>query len=88
MIAETMRVVKGETASRQSFQRSAKGNVSIHEASPDGKYVVLQNTHRAKDEAIGEWKLKRRIDGKREIVYTLPRDFVLRAGKTLKVFDL
>ncbi|CAD6185298.1 unnamed protein product [Caenorhabditis auriculariae] len=83
---ETMRVVKGETASRQSFQRSAKGNVSIHEASPDGKFIVLQNTHRAKDEAIGEWKLKRRIDGKKEIVYTLPKDFVLRGGKTLKIF--
>lgn len=37
------------------------------------------------DEHIGEWKLKRKIDGKREIVYTLPRDFVLRAGKSLKV---
>ncbi|KIH46138.1 muscle cell intermediate filament protein OV71 family protein [Ancylostoma duodenale] len=83
---ETMRVVKGETASRQSFQRSAKGNVSIHEASPDGKFIVLQNTHRAKDESIGEWKLKRRIDGKREIVYSLPKDFVLRAGKSVKIF--
>ncbi|RCN26569.1 intermediate filament tail domain protein, partial [Ancylostoma caninum] len=85
---ETMRVVKGETASRQSFQRSAKGNVSIHEASPDGKFIVLQNTHRAKDESIGEWKLKRRIDGKREIVYSLPKDFVLRAGKSVKVITL
>ncbi|CAJ0938057.1 unnamed protein product, partial [Mesorhabditis belari] len=83
---ETMRVVKGETASRQSFQRSAKGNVSIHEASPDGKYIVLQNTHRAKDEGIGEWKLKRKIDGKKEIVYTLPVNFVLRAGKQVKIF--
>jgi intermediate filament protein if len=27
---ETMRVVKGETSSRQSYSRSAKGNVSIH----------------------------------------------------------
>lgn len=27
---ETMRVIKGETSSRQSYQRSAKGNVSIH----------------------------------------------------------
>ncbi|KAK6060249.1 intermediate filament tail domain protein [Cooperia oncophora] len=106
MDTETMRVVKGETASRQSFQRSAKGNVSIHwflgsglpiplvtfesssikEASPDGKFIVLQNTHRAKDESIGEWKLKRRIDGKREIVYTLPKDYVLRAGKSVKIF--
>ncbi|CAJ0593656.1 unnamed protein product [Cylicocyclus nassatus] len=83
---ETMRLVKGETASRQSFQRSAKGNVSIHDAAPDGKFIVLQNTHRAKDEMIGEWKLKRRIEGKREIVYTLPRDFVLRAGKSVKIF--
>ncbi|KAL3088013.1 hypothetical protein niasHS_009299 [Heterodera schachtii] len=43
---ETMRVVKGETSSRQSYPRSAKGNVSILETSPVGKYVVLENTHR------------------------------------------
>lgn len=60
---ETMRVVKGETSSRQSYQRSAKGNVSILETSPEGKYIVLENTHRSKEENIGEWKLKRRIDG-------------------------
>ncbi|GMT33097.1 hypothetical protein PFISCL1PPCAC_24394, partial [Pristionchus fissidentatus] len=83
---ETMRVVKGETASRTSFQRSAKGNVSIHEVAADGKFIVLQNTHRAKDENIAEWKLKRKIDGKKEIVYTLPANFVLRAGKQLKIF--
>uniref|UniRef100_A0A914GXY9 Intermediate filament protein n=1 Tax=Globodera rostochiensis TaxID=31243 RepID=A0A914GXY9_GLORO len=83
---ETMRVVKGETSSRQSYQRSAKGNVSIQETSPEGKYVVLENTHRSKEEAIGEWKLKRRIDGKREIVYTLPANFVLRPMARLKVW--
>uniref|UniRef100_A0A914C3M7 Intermediate filament protein n=1 Tax=Acrobeloides nanus TaxID=290746 RepID=A0A914C3M7_9BILA len=83
---ETMRVIKGETSSRQSYQRSAKGNVSIHETSPEGKFIVLENTHRAKEENIGEWKLKRKVDGKREIVYTLPRDFVLRPGKTVKVW--
>uniref|UniRef100_A0A7E4V103 Intermediate filament tail domain protein n=2 Tax=Panagrellus redivivus TaxID=6233 RepID=A0A7E4V103_PANRE len=82
---ETMRVVKGETASRSSFQRSAKGNVSIQEVAPDGKWITLANTHRSKEEPIGEWKLKRRID-KREIVYTFPRDFVLRAGKTVRIF--
>jgi len=83
---ETMRVIKGETSSRQSYQRSAKGNVSIHETSPEGKFIVLENTHRAKEENIGEWKLKRKVDGKREIVYTLPRDFVLKPGKTVKVW--
>lgn len=34
-----MRVIRGETSSRHSYQRSAKGNVSIHEASPDGRYI-------------------------------------------------
>eukprot|EP00080_Pristionchus_pacificus_P024452 PDM84472.1 ifa-1 [Pristionchus pacificus] len=83
---ESMRVLKGETATRTSFQRSAKGNVSIHETSPDGKFVVVENTHRSKDEPIGDWKLKRKIDGKKEIVFTFPADFVLRPGKNVKVF--
>ncbi|EYB95356.1 hypothetical protein Y032_0161g3389 [Ancylostoma ceylanicum] len=83
---ETMRVVKGETSSRTSYTRSAKGNVSIQDPSPEGKYVVLENTHRSKEEPIGEWKLKRKIDGKREIVYTLPHDFILRAGKSVKIW--
>lgn len=83
---ETMRVVKGETSSRQSYSRSAKGNVSIHETSPEGKFIVLENTHRTKEENIGGWKLKRKIDGKREIVYTIPHDFILRPMKTLKVW--
>jgi len=83
---ETMRVVKGETSSHQSYSRSAKGNVSIQETSPEGKFVILENTHRAKEENIGEWKLKRKIDAKREIVYTFPKDFVLRPNKTVKIW--
>jgi intermediate filament protein if len=34
----------------------------------EGKFVVLENTHRSKEEQIGDWKIKRKIDGKREIV--------------------
>jgi len=83
---ETMRVVKGETATRTSFQRSAKGNVSIQETNADGKFIVLENTHRSKEEPLSEWKLKRKIDGKREIVYTLPKDFVLKPGKSVKIW--
>ncbi|VDM24024.1 unnamed protein product [Toxocara canis] len=83
---ESLRVLKGETASRTSFQRSAKGNVSIQETAPDGRFVVLENTHRSKEEHIGEWKLKRKIDGKREIVYTFPRDYILYPGKSVKIW--
>lgn len=80
-----MRVLKGETSSRTSYSRSAKGNVSIQETSAEGKFVVLENTNRNKEEPIGEWKLKRKIDGKREIIYTIPKDFVLHGGKSVKV---
>uniref|UniRef100_A0A183CK98 Trichohyalin-like n=1 Tax=Globodera pallida TaxID=36090 RepID=A0A183CK98_GLOPA len=84
--AESQRVLRGEKSSRQSYQRSAKGNVSVLETSPEGKYMVLENTHRSKEEPIGGWKLRRRIDGKREIMYTFPQEFVLRPGKTVKVW--
>jgi intermediate filament protein if len=83
---ETARLVKGETATRTSFQRSAKGNVSIAECQADGKFIVLENTHRSKEEPLGEWKLKRKLDGKRELVYTLPKDFVLKPGKNTKIW--
>lgn len=55
------------------------------EASADGKYITIQNTHRAKEEPIGEWKLRRRIDSKKEVVFVFPKDFILKAGKTVKV---
>ncbi|VDN85335.1 unnamed protein product [Brugia pahangi] len=80
-----MRVMKGEAASRTSFQRSAKGNVSIQETSTDGTFIIIQNTHRAKEELIGEWKLKRKIDGKKEIIYTFPHNFILKPGKSVKI---
>lgn len=86
LILESVRVLRGETSSRHSYQRSAKGNVSILEASPDGRYIILENTHRSRDEHIGNWKLKRRIDNRRDIVYTFPSDFVLAAGKQVRVW--
>ncbi|CAJ0583969.1 unnamed protein product, partial [Mesorhabditis spiculigera] len=83
---DTIRTLKSEQSSRTSFQRSAKGNVSIQEAAADGKSIVLENTHRSREEEIGGWKLKRKIDGKKEIVYTFPAKFTLRPQKTVKIF--
>jgi intermediate filament protein if len=83
---ESMRVVKGETATRTSFQRSAKGNISIAECHPEGKFIVLENTNRNKEENMDEWKLKRKIDGKKEVVFTMPSKFVLKPGKTTKIW--
>jgi len=84
--SESMRVLRGETASRSSYQRSAKGNVCIWEVAPDGKYIMIENTHRSKEENIGEWTLKRKIDGRREIVFTFPKNFILKPSKTVKIW--
>jgi intermediate filament protein if len=83
---DSMRVVKGEMATRSSYQRSAKGNVSIAECQPEGKFIILENTHRSKDEHLDEWKLKRKLDGKKEVVFSFPQKYVLKAGKTVKIF--
>ncbi|KAE9549442.1 hypothetical protein FO519_007355 [Halicephalobus sp. NKZ332] len=83
---ETQRVLRGETSSRHSYQRSAKGNVSVQEASADGTFIVLSNTHRSKQEPIGEWKVKRSIDHKHEVVFTFPRSFVLKPGASVKIW--
>lgn len=57
----------------------------FQEAEPSGKYIVLENISR-RDENIGDWKLRRKIAGKREIVFTFPREFTLRAQKSVKIF--
>lgn len=60
--------------------------MTIAECDPNGKFITLENTHRSKDENLGEHKLKRKLDGnRREIVYSIPANVVLKAGKTIKV---
>jgi intermediate filament protein if len=83
---EGTRVISGDVATRTSFQRSAKGNVSILECDPQGRFISLENTHRAKEENLDNWKLKRRIDNAKELVYTLPPSFILRGGARVKIW--
>lgn len=83
---ESQRMVRGEMSTRTTFQRSAKGNVTIAECDPDGKFIVLENQHRSKEENIGDWKLRRKLDGRRELVYTFPPNIVIKSGKTTKVW--
>jgi len=37
---------KNEMSAKTTYQRSAKGPVTIPECSPDGKFVMLENTGR------------------------------------------
>ncbi|RCN41145.1 intermediate filament tail domain protein [Ancylostoma caninum] len=83
---DSTRSVRGEVSTKTTFQRSAKGNVTIAECDPNGKFITLENTHRTKDENLGEHKLKRKLDKGREIVYTIPANTVLKAGRTMKIY--
>lgn len=83
-------VVKGEMSAKTTYQRSAKGPVSISECSQDGKFVVLENTGK-KDEPLDGWQIRRFIeDSRKEIKFTFPKGAAVssRPGqKTIKVWS-
>jgi len=78
-------VVKGEMSAKTTYQRSAKGPVSIAECGADGKFIVIENTGR-KEEALGGWKIKRNIDGMDKAEYTLDHSASLRPGGKIKIW--
>jgi intermediate filament protein if len=78
-------VVKGEMSAKTTYQRSAKGPVAIAEIEVSGKFIQLENTGR-KEENLGEWKLKRNIDGEDKIDFGLPKTFVLNPGDKVKIW--
>ncbi|CAF0704106.1 unnamed protein product [Brachionus calyciflorus] len=80
------RLTSSEMSSKTTFQRSAKGPVSIAECSPDGKVIILENTSRNKDITMTNWVLKRRVDSKEEITFKFPPNLVLKANKTVRVW--
>lgn len=77
-------VTKGEMSAKTTYQRSAKGPVSISECSADGKYITLENTGR-KEENLDGWKLKRNIDGIEKTPFSL--DYVtIGVGSKIRVW--
>jgi intermediate filament protein if len=78
-------IVKGEMSAKTTYQKSAKGPVSIAECAADGKYITLENVGR-KDEPLGGWKLKRIIDGVDRAEFTLDKNYVLKAATKAKVW--
>uniref|UniRef100_A0A915LZ64 Intermediate filament protein n=1 Tax=Meloidogyne javanica TaxID=6303 RepID=A0A915LZ64_MELJA len=83
---DSTRNVRGEVQTKTTFQRSAKGNITIAECEPNGKYIMLENTHKSKDEDISGCRLKRRMDDKREINYTIPVNIIIPAGRNVKIW--
>ncbi|ESO08971.1 hypothetical protein HELRODRAFT_154543 [Helobdella robusta] len=70
---------------RTSFQRSAKGPVSIAECSPDGKFIVLENTGKRKED-LGGFTMKRNVDGKEMPVYSFKSDAIIEPHNKIKLW--
>ena len=64
-----------------------KGSVGICDASPDGKFVQLENAGaNAQDVDLSGWSLKRKVDNNAEVVFRFPAGTVIHAGKEVTVW--
>jgi len=75
-----------EMSAKTTYQRFAKGPISITECSLDGKFLVLENTSKRKDQNLDGWLIKRKVDNTPEMIFNFPKGFVLKSGKAVKVW--
>lgn len=72
---------------RMQVQRTSKGPVGIKEISPDGKFVLVENTGKRGDQDISKWQIKRKVDNEQEILYVFPINTIIASGKTIKIWS-
>lgn len=83
----SMKMMRGEVSAKTTYQRTSTGPIAISEVSPEGKFIMLENTSSGpnrRDVNLDAWKLKRSVDGKRDYTYNF-RNFTLKAGKKVKI---
>lgn len=59
----------------------------IGECPPDGAYITLLNYSPDKTVDLSRWTLKRRVDGKTELRYTLPDEVRLQPANELRIYS-
>nr|UQT06012.1 intermediate filament-like protein 1 [Theama mediterranea] len=80
-------VITGEVSAKTTYSRTARGNIVIQECSPDGKFIILENTSNKKKEDITGWKVTRVIDnGRMRINFTIPSNTTFDAKTTIKIW--
>jgi len=81
-------IMTGQMSQKTTFQRSAKGPLAISQVDPAGNWIEVENTGR-KEEAIGGWKVGRKVDGKNMPNFTFPESMSLgntRENRSVKVY--
>lgn len=83
----SMKMMRGEVSAKTTYQRTSTGPIAISEVSPEGKFIMLENTSSGpnrRDVNLDGWKLRRMVDGKRDYSYGF-RNFTLKSGKKVKI---
>uniref|UniRef100_A0A8R1HHI8 Uncharacterized protein n=1 Tax=Caenorhabditis japonica TaxID=281687 RepID=A0A8R1HHI8_CAEJA len=76
----------GEIQTHSTFKRHAKGNVSLVECDPTGKYIILENTSGAIAEDVSHFEIRRVIDSIDAFTYRLPAHSVIQPHGHLKIY--
>ncbi|CAF0998548.1 unnamed protein product [Rotaria sordida] len=72
----------------EEMRRSQKkGSIGIRECPPDGAYISLLNHSSEKTVDISRWVLKRRVDGRTELRYSLPDGIRLQPASELRIYS-
>lgn len=67
-------------------KKEKKGTIGICDSSPDGKFIIIENTGSNCQIDLSGWTIKRRVDGNTDICYQIPAGVVLPSNKELTVW--
>lgn len=85
-VAETL-VTNESFGGKVQNKKDKKGTVGVSDASPDGKFVQLENNSSATAPVdISGWSLKRKVDNNAEVVFSVPQGTVIAPGQEITVW--
>jgi intermediate filament protein if len=67
-------------------KKEKKGTIGICDSSPDGKFIILENTGTSAACDLSGWVIKRRVDGNGELCYQIPAGICLPPCQELTVW--
>jgi len=84
--AETL-VTNESFGGKVQNKKEKKGTVGVSDASPDGKFVQLENASSAPGPCdISGWVIRRKVDNNAEVVFKVPQGTVIAPGKEITVW--
>ncbi|CAF1474730.1 unnamed protein product [Adineta steineri] len=73
------------TKSRITFQKSAKGPISISECHSQGHYIIVENTSRSKNIDLSNWIIHQENENGNKLIFTFPDNCLLESKHSLKI---